>query len=115
MIGLCYSEKGMQTEGISQFKKALYVEEISEREQLSLYYELGVAYERLQDWRESLYYYEKVVKRDPKFRDIDRRMQEAKQALGGAAPTNGAAAAGAHRVDEVDSALENIFGGDAEG
>ena len=50
----------MQTDAIGQFKKGLYVEGITEREALSLYFELGQAYERLSDPREALYYYEKV-------------------------------------------------------
>src|SRR5262249_2629788 len=83
MIGLCYSEKGQQTEAISQFKKALYVEGITEREQLSLYFELGIAYEKLEDWRDALYYLEKVPKKDQKFRDVTRRIEEMKAQVGG--------------------------------
>ena len=60
MIGLCCLEKGQVTEAIGHFKKGLYVEGITERESLSLYFELGQAYERLSDPREALYYYEKV-------------------------------------------------------
>ena len=74
MIGLCFLEKGMQTDAIGQFKKGLYVEGITEREALSMYFELGQAYERLNDPREALYYYEKVMKRDPNFRDVQSRV-----------------------------------------
>jgi tetratricopeptide (TPR) repeat protein len=132
LIGQCYSEKGMQSEAISQFKKALYVEGISEREQLSLYYELGVAYERLDDWREALYYFEKVSKKDARFRDVEKRVPGLKGRLssgapapvggnGGAArPTRGAngngagnGAAGAHS-EEIDLAFDSIVGDEAE-
>src|SRR5205823_13750324 len=75
MIGLCCLEKGLQTEAIGNFKKGLYVEGISERESLSLYFELGQAYERLGDPREALYYYEKVVKRDPRFRNVEKLVE----------------------------------------
>jgi tetratricopeptide (TPR) repeat protein len=74
LIGLCYSSKGMQSEAISQFKKGLYVDGITDNESVSLYYELGAAYEKLKDAREALYYYEKVLKRDPTFRDVQRRV-----------------------------------------
>ena len=77
MIGLCFLEKGMQTDAIGQFKKGLYVEGITEREALSMYFELGQAYERLNDPREALYYYEKVMKRDPHFRDVEKRVDGA--------------------------------------
>jgi tetratricopeptide (TPR) repeat protein len=76
MIGLCYSARGMVSEAISQFKKGLYVEGITDQETISLYYELGMCYEKLDDPREALYYYEKVAKRDPKFRDVQRRVDD---------------------------------------
>jgi tetratricopeptide (TPR) repeat protein len=76
MLGLCYAEKGLMTDAIAQYKEGLYAEHIQEREQLALYYELGQAYERLSDGREALYYYEKVVKRDGHFRDVERRVAE---------------------------------------
>jgi tetratricopeptide (TPR) repeat protein len=129
MIGLCYAEKGQQTEAISQFKKALYVEGISEREQLSLYFELGASYERLQDYREALYYYEKVAKKDQKFRDVERRIKEMKAQVGGnggpggqghghgsgtsgngSKKANGPAATN----EDVDQAFDGILGEEAE-
>jgi tetratricopeptide (TPR) repeat protein len=75
MLGLCYAEKSLMTDAISQFKEGLYVEQIQDREQMALYYELGQAYERLRDAREALYYYEKVLKRDATFRDVEKRVQ----------------------------------------
>ena len=85
MIGLCFLEKGMQTDAIGQFKKGLYVEGITDRESLSMYFELGQAYERLNDPREALYYYDKVIKRDPNFRDVaEARRRAARRGLGAA-------------------------------
>jgi len=83
MIGLCFSARGMLSEAISQFKKGLYVEGITDMETVSLYYELGQCYEKLGDPREALYYYEKVAKRDPKFRDVAKRVEAVKQKLEG--------------------------------
>jgi tetratricopeptide (TPR) repeat protein len=87
MIGQCYVAKGMFTEAISHFKKALYVEGLAEREVHNLYIEMGEAYERLEDPREALYYYEKVAKRDPAFRDAAARVRALGGRLGG--PTEG--------------------------
>ncbi|HJZ84526.1 MAG TPA: tetratricopeptide repeat protein, partial [Polyangia bacterium] len=116
MIGLCYSEKGQQTEAISQFKKALYVEGITEREQLSLYFELGIAYEKLEDWREALYYFEKVQKRDAKFREVERRIRALKGALnasgrggnGGGGGGGGGNGSPGGRRDEMDEGFEGL-------
>jgi tetratricopeptide (TPR) repeat protein len=76
MIGLCYIEKDMLSEAISQFKTGLYVEGITERETIALYFELGQAYEHLEDYREALYYYEKVAKKDTRFREVGKRIEE---------------------------------------
>ena len=50
---------------------------------LALYFELGTAYEGLGDEREALYYYEKVQKRDPRFRDATRRIAVLQGHVGG--------------------------------
>lgn len=75
MIGLCYMEKSAVAEAISHFKKGLYCETKSEREELGLYFELANAYEMLQDPKEALYYFQKVQKRDPSFRSVGERLQ----------------------------------------
>jgi pilus assembly protein FimV len=107
MIGLCFLEKGMQTDAIGQFKKGLYVEGITEREALSMYFELGQAYERLNDPREALYYYEKVMKRDPNFRDVQTRVGSVR---GGGQVQ---AAMPETRGDDVDAAFDTLLGKDA--
>jgi tetratricopeptide (TPR) repeat protein len=95
MIGLCYIEKDLLSEAISQFKTGLYVEGITERETIALYFELGQAYERLEDDREALYYYEKVAKKDARFRDVSSRIEKLRPAGGNGEP--------GHRDDEDGS------------
>lgn len=105
MIGLCFLEKGQQTEAIGHFKKGLYVEGITERESLSLYFELGQAYERLGDPREALYYYEKVQKRDPRFRNVEKMVEALRSgSVAEAIP------APSHSSDDVDAAFDSIVG-----
>ena len=81
MVGLCYMDKGITSDAISQFKKALYVEEITPQETVTLYFELGRAYERLDDNREALYYFEKVAKQNPRFRDVSERTGRIKEEI----------------------------------
>jgi tetratricopeptide (TPR) repeat protein len=76
MIGLCEMDRGAHSEAISQFKKGLYVEGIKPREAISLYFELGRAYEQMGDNREAIYYYDKVAKKDPRFRDVTTRIAQ---------------------------------------
>jgi tetratricopeptide (TPR) repeat protein len=108
MVGLCYIEKAMLTDAIGQFKKGLYVEGITDRESLSLYFELGQAYEKLSDPREALYYYDKVQKRDARFRDVEKRIS----ALRGNEPS-GVAPVPSGPGDDVDAAFESLLGEDA--
>ena len=115
MIGLCYSAKGQQSEAISNFKKGLYVEPITDMETISLYYELGAAYERLNDAREALYYFEKVLKRDPRFRDVEQRVVTLKQLVAGAGSggrsggNGGGEGANGGRDAEVDAAFDGLL------
>ncbi len=105
MIGLCFLEKGQQGEAIAQFKKGLYVEGITDRETLSLYFELGQGYERMGDPREALYYYEKVQKRDARFRNVERYIA----ALRGGPPVQNANPAGG---EDMDSVFDGLVGDD---
>ena len=66
----------LHREGLPQFKTGLYVEGITERETIALYFELGQAYEHLDDLREALYYYEKVAKKDSRFREVGKRIEQ---------------------------------------
>ncbi|HJL19483.1 MAG TPA: tetratricopeptide repeat protein [Sandaracinaceae bacterium LLY-WYZ-13_1] len=107
MIGLCHIEKGEIAEGISHFKKGLYADNKSEREELGLYFELGHAYELLQDPKEALYYYQKVQKRDASFRDVEGRIRNLTQPQAQAAETPPAMA-----QDDIDRAFDDLMGED---
>jgi len=104
MIGLCLLEKGQQTDAIGSFKKGLYVDGITEREGLTLYFELGQAYERLKDTREAMYYFEKVQKRDARFRGVERRIEGLRSGVTGAAEANPATPSG----DDLDAAFDGF-------
>ena len=74
MIGICHIERGDISAAIGAFKKALYADHKTDREELGLYFELGKAYDGVRDPQEALYYYEKVKKRDPKFMQVSERI-----------------------------------------
>jgi len=74
MVGLCHREQNSLSEAISQFKAGLYVNNITGSEKFSLYYEIGLTYEGLQDPQEALYYYEMVLKKEPGYRDVADRV-----------------------------------------
>lgn len=74
MIGHCYVQAGQHTEAINAYKRGLYADRKSEAEELELYYSLGTTYLALSDSREALYYFQKVVKREPNFRDVQQQI-----------------------------------------
>lgn len=74
MLGVCYAEKNRVMDAIRHFKLGLHSENISRREQIALYFKLGRSYEYLKIRSEALYYYAKVVRQCPDYRDVKRRI-----------------------------------------
>jgi len=74
MIGECCEAKGSLTDAIIRYKEGLNCPQITPEETVQLYYCLGSTFERLSDQSEALYFYEKVAKRDPKFRDVSDKL-----------------------------------------
>ncbi len=107
MMGLCYVEKGDISEAIVHFKKGLYADHKSEREELGLYFELGAAYELLHDPKEALYYYQKVQKRAGNFRNVGEKIKQL------AAPKPKAPSKGPPpSIEDVDRAFDDLMGDD---
>ncbi len=106
MIGLCQIEKNDVPEAIAHFKRGLYAETKTDREELGLYFELGNAYELLHDPKEALYYYQKVQKRDPAFRDVGSRIQNL------VAPQLPESASTPMAPDDIDRAFDDLMGED---
>jgi tetratricopeptide (TPR) repeat protein len=74
MIGDCYVQAGQLSEAINAYKRGLYAERKSPNEELQLYYALGTTYLALGDTAEALYYFQKVAKREPEFRDVQQQI-----------------------------------------
>ena len=85
MLGMCQREQGNPQEAIHQFKQGLHANP-TDRERLSLYYEIGMTYESVGDGGEALYYFEAVTKRDPNFADAGPRADQLRSSVGSATP-----------------------------
>jgi tetratricopeptide (TPR) repeat protein len=105
MIGLCHLEKGDVAAAIGAFMKGLYAERKTVREEVGLYFELGRAYEQMRDPQEAFYYYEKVKKRDPKFLNVQDRID----ALIKPQRPNAAETA---PTEDLDAAFDELMGKD---
>jgi pilus assembly protein FimV len=78
MMGECLEAQGQLGEAVARYKEALNLQQATPTESHELYYLLGSVFERLGDKREALYFFENLRKRNPRFRDVERRIDALK-------------------------------------
>lgn len=108
MVGLCYIEKGQVAQAIDAFKRGLAAPTKTEAEELGLLFELGAAHELLEDVDEALFYFEKVRRRDPSFREVSARIDRLTSPR---TQSTGSTAAPEPTMDDVDRAFDELIGG----
>jgi tetratricopeptide (TPR) repeat protein len=82
MIGECHEALGDSAEAIRCYQDALKRPTATAAEATQLYFQLGNVFYNLGDHSEALYYFERVLKRDPNFHDITRKLAEVKAHAG---------------------------------
>jgi pilus assembly protein FimV len=70
MIGLCREMKGEHREAIQAFRRALRSEVLNAEAAKALHYELGLAHEAAGEPEVALWYFQKIWKLDPRYRDV---------------------------------------------
>jgi len=109
MIGMIYRSQGNVNGAIDAFIKGLHAEHKTSEQEVSLYYELGDAYESKGNGSEALYYFRKVAHRSPNHDDprgsVTARIRTV-QALGHRAPMERAV----NSSDEFDAAFDAALG-----
>ncbi len=83
MLGLCFLEKDMPDMAVKEFERGLLTPEVSEDEAVGLYYNLGVASERLGDYRRALDEYRKVYAIDVDYLDVREKIRRLRARDGG--------------------------------
>jgi tetratricopeptide (TPR) repeat protein len=106
MIGMIQSERGNVNEAIDAFMRGLHAHEKSPEQETVLCFEIGNAYETKRMNREALSYFQKVMRRDPNYRDVQERVRRLSQNASKSPPRQ--AAVGAD--DEFDRAFDEIIG-----
>lgn len=104
MIGMIHIERGNLNEAIDAFLGGLDAQVKDPQQETVLCYEIGAAYEAKKMLKEALSYYQKAMRRDPNYRDVQERVRrlaknEPKAQL--------KAAAGAD--DEFDRAFDDLL------
>jgi tetratricopeptide (TPR) repeat protein len=110
MVGMICRAQGDVNGAVEAFVKGLHAEHKTPEQELSLYYELGDAYESKGNGSEALYYFRKVAHRAPKHNDprgsIDVRIRTV-QALAHRPSRERAVGA----PDDFDAAFDAALGG----
>lgn len=114
MIGMIHRAKGNTNAAVDAFIKGLHAENKTNEQELSLYYELGDAYESKGNAQEALYYFRKVAHRAPNHDDprgaVAVRIRNV-QAAGGHRPSMERAVGAS---DEFDAAFDAAIGTDSK-
>ncbi|HEX6765590.1 MAG TPA: tetratricopeptide repeat protein, partial [Polyangiaceae bacterium] len=109
MIGLIYLEQGDLERSSESYIKALAAQSKTVEQEMSLYYDLGTVYEMKSAKKEALYYFQKIARRDPGYRDIADRIAALSP---GAEPAKPAQAARAvNDDDDFERAFDDLFEG----
>jgi tetratricopeptide (TPR) repeat protein len=107
MIGMIQLEQGEFDRASESYIRALGAPQKTIDQEMSLYYDLGNVYELKGNDAEALYYFQKIARRDPGYRDIKDRIESLKPAA--SAPK---AAVGQRQIqsdDELEAAFDDLF------
>jgi len=110
MIGLIYLEQNQLDRASECYKRALTAESKTVEQEMNLYYDLGTVCEMKGEKKDSLYYFQKIARRDPGYRDVAERID----LLSGISGEPVKAPPPARAVgddDEFDRAFDDLFEG----
>lgn len=112
MMGLIYLEQSDLERSAESYIKALAAQSKTVEQEMSLYYDLGTVYEMKGAKKEALYYFQKIARRDPGYRDTADRIEALTP---GAEPPKPAQAARAvNDDDDFERAFDDLFEGKAK-
>jgi tetratricopeptide (TPR) repeat protein len=109
MIGLIYLEQGDLDRSVESYIKALASQSKTVEQEMNLYYDIGIVYEMKRATKDALYYFQKIARRDPGYRDVADRIASLTP---GAEPVKPAQAARAvNDDDDFERAFDDLFEG----
>jgi pilus assembly protein FimV len=74
MVGMIEQERGNLDGAAQAYIRALHEEYRTSDQEVSLYYELGIIFETKGNKEEALYYFQKVQRKDPSYREVEERI-----------------------------------------
>jgi tetratricopeptide (TPR) repeat protein len=109
MIGLIYLEQGDLDRSVESYIKALASQSKTVEQEMNLYYDIGIVYEMKRSTKEALYYFQKIARRDPGYRDVADRIASLTPGTAPAKPAQAARAA--NDDDDFERAFDDLFEG----
>jgi tetratricopeptide (TPR) repeat protein len=104
MIGLIYLEQTQLDRAAEAYVRALSAAQKTVEQEMSLYYDLGNVYEMKGQNQDALYYFQKIARRDPGYRDVSDRIR-----LLSPPQTHQERNARAVNDDEFDRVFDDLF------
>ena len=105
MIGMIQLERGNINEAIEAFLQGLNASIKDPSQETVLCYEIGAAYEAKKMNKDALSYYQKAMRRDPNYRDVQERVRR----LAKAEPKQNLRQAAVGADDEFDRAFDDLL------
>jgi tetratricopeptide (TPR) repeat protein len=106
MIGQIQLERGNINEAIDAFMRGLHAQVRTPDQEMMLSFEVGSAYELKKMPKEALSYYQRVLRRDPSYRDVQERVRR----LSKNEPVAPIRQAAVGADEEFDRAFDDIIG-----
>ncbi|MEO7033950.1 MAG: tetratricopeptide repeat protein [Polyangiaceae bacterium] len=108
MTGLVYLEQGQLDRAVEAYVRALSAVDKTVEQEMNLYYDLGTVYEMKHKSQDALYYFQKIARRDPGYRDIAERLATLQPEKEAPPVSSSARAVGAEQ-DDFDSVFDDLF------
>lgn len=109
MIGLIYLEQGQLEKSAESYIRALASQSKTVEQEMNLYYDLGTVYEMKGATKDALYYFQKIARRDPGYRDVAERLGVLDP--GAPKPKAREPARAVNDDDDFDRAFDDLFEG----
>jgi tetratricopeptide (TPR) repeat protein len=113
MIGMIFLEQNKLDRAAEAYVRALGAQAKTVEQEMNLYYDLGNVYEMKGKSQDAIYYFQKIARRDPGYRDVSDRLsalQPEQDAPPAASSARAVGAVGGDQ-DEFDSVFDDLFEG----
>lgn len=107
MMGLIHLEQNDVDQAIEAYMRGLAAKQKTTEQELSLYYDLGIAHEMKSDYNTAVHYFREIARTEPNYRDVVERINALHRPDEAAPPAKPARAVNSD--DDFERAFDDIF------